>query len=169
MTENWTPETIAEALLKVLPILGRRTAQQMRDSGEEEASLMQVMALTHIHQHPLTTSELAKRRKVSLQSASVLVQGLVERGWVIRVPDPKDRRQSRLQVTPEGLAHAQATHDRFVRFLAGMLGNLTPEQLAAGQIFLPALFQLLTDSTTEEVHEYPSLQREEQPIHDPLG
>jgi len=150
-------------------MLGRRIQRQTRDSGEEEASLMHAMAVTYIHQRPLTTSELAKWRRVSLQSASVLVQGLVERGWVVRAPDPNDRRQSLLQVTPEGLAYAEAKHDQLVRYLAGVLDALTPEQLAAGQIFLPALFHLLIDHTSGATDENTPSSREEHPIHDPIG
>lgn len=169
MTKNWSPETVAGTLLKLLPLLGRRITQQMRDTTEDEMSLMQVMVLTHIHQKPLTTSELAKMRRVSLQSASVLVQGMVERGWMIRTPDPNDRRQWQLQVTPEGLAHARAANEQLVRYLAGFLGALTPEQLTAGQVFLPALLELLTDQTIENPHDKELAPREEHPLHDPIG
>src|SRR5450432_3338010 len=104
MADDWTPYAAAKALLEIFPSMGRLISSWMRTSGEEEATMMQIGVLMHIQEQPITTSELAKRRKVSLQSASVLVQALVERGWLTRIPDPNDRRQSLLQVTPEGLA-----------------------------------------------------------------
>jgi len=163
-SENKTPEALAEMLLKVLPVLGRRLGRRIHETGEEDTMpLMQVMALTQIRnalttddvaklrsKHGLTTSDLAKMRRVSLQTMSVMVQNLVERGWVVRAPDPNDRRQMLLEVTPEGQARAQAANALLIGYMAGLLDGLTPEQVAAGQVFLPALMQLLNDSKTEE-------------------
>src|SRR3954463_15299063 len=108
MQDGWTPYTAAKSLMEVFPGMGRLMAAWMRASGEEEATMMQIGVLMHLKEQPITTSELAKRRKVSMQSASVLVQGLVEKGWLTRIPDPNDRRQSLLQTTPEGLSRAKA-------------------------------------------------------------
>jgi len=87
----------------------------------------------------MTTSELARKRHVSLQAASALVQGLVERGWVVRTPDANDRRQVLLQITPDGLEHAEVTRRQVADYLAGFLNTLTPEEMAAAQVFLPGL------------------------------
>ena len=65
----------AQALLEIFPGLGRLIAAWMRESGEEEATMMQIGVLMHFQGQPITTSELAKRRKVSLQSASVWCRG----------------------------------------------------------------------------------------------
>ncbi len=107
------------------------------------------MALTQFKDHPLTVSDLAKRRKVSLQSASTLVQRLHERGWIVREPDPNDRRQSLLQLTPEGLAHAQATFDQIVNYVAEYLEPLTTEELEAAQVLFPALQRTLQFTSNE--------------------
>ena len=155
MQSDWTPYVTAQALLEILPGLGRLIASRMRETGDEEATLMQVGVLMHMKDQPITTSELAKRRKVSLQSASVLVQGLVERGWLTREPDPNDRRQSLLQVTPEGLAQAQATQEQVINLIAEIFGELSSEELAAAAVFLPALrrivdVQMIPDSVLEK-------------------
>jgi DNA-binding MarR family transcriptional regulator len=130
-------------------------ASWMRSSGEEEATMMQIGVLMHLQEQPITASELAKRRKVSLQSASVLVQGLVERGWLTRVPDPNDRRQSLLQVTPEGLARAKALQEQLTHMIANVLTQLTSDELEAAGVFLPALrrvvaSQMLPDAVPEK-------------------
>src|SRR5664279_4912031 len=155
MQSGWTPYVTAQALLEILPGLGRLIASRLRETGDEEATLMQVGVLMHMKDQPITTSELAKRRKVSLQSASVLVQGLVERGWLTREPDPNDRRQSLLQVTPEGLAQAQATQEQVINLIAEIFGELSSEELAAAAVFLPALrrivdVQMIPDSVLEK-------------------
>ncbi|MFN8450254.1 MAG: MarR family transcriptional regulator [Anaerolineae bacterium] len=150
MTSDWTPYVTAQAMLDILPGFGRLIGSRIRDSGEEEATLMQVGVLMHMKDQPITTSELAKRRKVSLQSASVLVQALVERGWLSREPDPKDRRQSLLRVTPEGMVEAQARHQQMTEYIAEVLADLTPEELAAASVFIPALRRIVASHLTPD-------------------
>ena len=137
----------------MLPLLGRLMGKFMHETEEGEATMMQVMVLSHIRDHALTASELARKRHVTPQAASAIIQSLVERGWVVRVPDPNDRRQSRLQVTPDGAAHADATNAEIISYLAGYLGDLTPEQLSAAQAFLPAVYRILTEQAPEPVLE----------------
>lgn len=156
--EPWTPYDLAEELLKVIPSMGRLMDLYIRETGEEETTHMQVRVLFHIMEHQITASDLAKKRRVSLQAASALVQGLVERGWVVRIPDPNDRRQFMLQVTPQGLDHAQATRERITTFLAGFLEALSAEEVAAAKVFLPSLYRLLmeqmeTGKVTQEKQE----------------
>ena len=150
MTDPKTIYTLAGELLEVLPNLGRVMGHHVKNVDEEKATLMQVRALFFLLERPLTTSKLAKKRRVSLQSASALVQGLVERGWVIRVPDPNDRRQSLLEVTPEGLARAQLAKDNMSGYLARFLDGLEPEEIAAAHVFLAALKRVLLQHTVDD-------------------
>lgn len=145
MDALWTIDTLARELFDVIPLLGRTIYHHTRIIDEEQATFMQVKALFLLIQHPLTVSTLAKKRGVSLQAASTLVQGLVERGWVTRVPDPNDRRQSLLEVTSEGLARAQSTRDQMVRGLVEALNGFEPEEIAAARVFLPGLRRVLTE------------------------
>ena len=139
MDKPWTIHQLAEDLLKLMPSLGRLIALYIREVGEEETTMMQVSVLFHLQEQPITTSELAKKRRVSLQAASVLVQGLVDRGWVVRSPDPNDRRQFLLQITPDGLEHAETTRRQIADYLARFLDGLTLEEMAAAQVFVPGL------------------------------
>ncbi len=147
MSEHWTFHTVAEELLSIIPNLGRLIAQYVQCTGEEEATLVQVGTLFHLIEQPTTVSDLAKKRKVSLQSASVHVQSLVERGWVVRLPDSADRRRSLLEVTPQGLVSAQAAKCELTEHLAGVLDGLTPEEIAAAQVFIPALKRTISELT----------------------
>ncbi len=149
MTDHWTPYDAARGLVKFLPLFGRIIGGHMRDANEDEGTLIQVLALTQIQGAPFTISELAKRRRVSLQSASALAQRLVERGWITRTPDPNDRRQVLLELTPDGMAHAQDSFEEIVSHLAQFLEPLTPEELDAAQVFLPALQRVLQHTTEE--------------------
>jgi len=166
MNNTWSTEMLSEELVKAFPMLGRQIAAHLRASGDEETTLMQVGVLNQIKERSTTASELAKMRRVSLQSVSVLVQGMVERGWIIRTPDPTDRRQFLLQITPEGVAKADATHNQIVGFLMQLLADVTEEEIDAAQIFLPALRRILTqhtaiENTPDEQQQQPAAQEEQ--------
>ncbi|HZB94828.1 MAG TPA: MarR family transcriptional regulator, partial [Herpetosiphonaceae bacterium] len=87
---------------------------------------------------------LARKRRVSLQSMGELVQTLVERGWVVRIPDPTDRRQHLLHLTEEGRAHYERAQEQALRRLVPLLDELTDDEMAAVQQALPALHRVLT-------------------------
>ncbi|HEU5088563.1 MAG TPA: MarR family transcriptional regulator, partial [Roseiflexaceae bacterium] len=92
-------------LLAVLPLLNRIVAAEVRREAGEETTMPQFRVLAHLEGEPLTLSALARRRRVSMQSMSQLVQALVVRGWIAREPDPNDRRQSLLRLTEQGREH----------------------------------------------------------------
>lgn len=139
------PHTVATELLDIMPQFKHLMGQFARSIDPELSTLMQVQVLLFLAHHPQTVSTLAKRRGVSLQAASTLVQGLVERGWVIRVPDPDDRRQARLEVTPEGMARAQLARDQMTEYVAGFLAAFKPDELDAAQVFIRALKRALAE------------------------
>lgn len=145
MGEGWTLNTVAEELLRFTNDLRRFMAQHIQsvESEVDETTLIQVGTLMRLIEQPATVSELAKERKVSLQSVSVHIQSLVERGWVVRQPDPNDRRRSLLEVTPAGMASAQAVQRHLKQGLTCALDGLTEEEIAAAQVFLPALRRVI--------------------------
>ena len=169
MGKTWSVRTLSEELMKIFPNMGRQISSFLRESGEEETTLMQVSVLHQIKERSMTSSDIAKKRKVSLQSASVLVQGMVEKGWIVREPDPNDRRQFLLQITPEGIEKAEATRNQIVNYLAGFMEDLSPEEIAAGQVFLPALNRILTsqmaaNNTTATDERQRTLEEEKTPL-----
>ncbi|MEZ4669188.1 MAG: MarR family transcriptional regulator [Anaerolineae bacterium] len=162
MTELWTNRRLAEELLHVMPNMRRLFALYMRETGEEETTMMQTMVLHQIIEHPITASELAKRRRVSLQAASALVQSMVEKGWLTREPSPTDRRQFILQITPEGIAKAETVKNQLTYYMERFLEGLTEEEVVAAQTFLPALSRILNSQDTCDVKE------EDKEEHTPL-
>ena len=143
MSSDETLEATHE-LLAVLPLLGRIVASEVRREAGEDTTMPQFRVLAHLVNGPLTLSVLAKRRRVSLQSMSELAQLLVERGWVAREPDPKDRRQSLLQLTDHGRQHYEHASDQATQRLKPLMAQLRPDELAAVRMALPALRRVLT-------------------------
>jgi DNA-binding MarR family transcriptional regulator len=147
MTKDQAIYLLAGQLARTMANFRRITAQHMHQVEDGDATLVQITTLFHIIEHPTTVSDLARERKVSLQSASVHVQGLVERGWVVREPDPNDRRRSLLKATAEGQARASVAKDHYTQFLASLLDGLTEEEIAAGQMFTTALQRLIENES----------------------
>jgi DNA-binding MarR family transcriptional regulator len=142
MTTNTALDATQE-LLAVLPLLNRIVATEVRREAGEETTMPQFRVLAHLSAGALTLSVLAKRRRVSLQSMSELVQALVERGWVVRTPDPSDRRQALLSLTEQGRAHYERAQALTLQRLAPLMAQLAPEELAAVRLALPALRRVL--------------------------
>lgn len=86
-------------------------AQRMRHAVARRAGLSEseLAALQHLLEDPLGPADLSRRLEVSTPAGTQIADRLVGRGHVERVPDPDDRRRTRLVVTPSGreevLAH----------------------------------------------------------------
>lgn len=144
-----TAEVVARQLLATLPLLSRIMAVELRQEAGEETTLPQFRVLAYLRDGPLTVSALARKRRVSLQSAGELVQSLVERGWVARTPDPSDRRQFLLELTDEGRLRYERAHQRMMERLVPLLERVTDEEMAAIQRALSALGRVLADAGDE--------------------
>jgi DNA-binding MarR family transcriptional regulator len=141
--DTWDSKRITEELLAVLPLLNRIVAAEVRREAGDETTMPQFRVLAHLSERPLTLSELARRRRVTLQSMGELAQVLVERGWIARTPDPDDRRQQLLSLTAHGREHYERAQAQAVAQLAPLLARLAPAELAAIQAALPALRRVL--------------------------
>jgi DNA-binding MarR family transcriptional regulator len=148
--KEWTSEDATREVLAVLPLLNRIVGAEVRREAGEDTTIGQFRVLAHLADGPLTLSVLAKRRRVSLQSMSELAQTLVERGWISRTPDPTDRRQHLLQLTDSGLVHYQRTQQMTIRQLAPLMAQLSPDEMAAVRLALPALRRVLMQEENSE-------------------
>jgi DNA-binding MarR family transcriptional regulator len=139
MDETWDSKILAKKMFEIIPKLTRLMTRQMTTLTENETTMMQIGVLHMLMQNRMTTSALAKKRKVSLQAASAFVQSLVDRDWVVRVEDPKDRRRAILDVTLEGQQQAEALRMQITEQLSHLMSDLSLEEISAAQIFLNGL------------------------------
>jgi DNA-binding MarR family transcriptional regulator len=140
----WDGERTTNELLTILPLLTRIVAEAVRREAGAETTMPQFRALAILADEPQTLSALARRRRVSLQSMGTLVQALVERGWIMRTPDPLDRRQALLALSEMGRTHYEQAQAQSVRSLLPLIATLSEEELRAVQVALPALHAALT-------------------------
>ncbi len=147
---SWTPHDAGQQLMAVFPLIARVMKQRMREMENDDITMMQVSVLRQLQEQPTTASELAKVRHTSLQAVSVLIQGMVERGWILRRQNASDRRQHRLEVTSEGLAVCEVAQEQMVAMAADLFDQLTPEEIEAAEIVIPALRRVLASQLSPE-------------------
>jgi DNA-binding MarR family transcriptional regulator len=95
-----------EPLDELVGRLGRRLRQLMvRVLAPMDVAPSHVRALRMLDRHDgLRLSELAGHLRIAPRSVTEVVDGLEQRGLVVRTPDREDRRAVRLTITDAGLA-----------------------------------------------------------------
>ncbi|WP_312856699.1 MarR family winged helix-turn-helix transcriptional regulator [Arthrobacter mobilis] len=115
-------------------------ARQLRRRSREalapwDVSPSQSRALGVLRRHgPLRLGELSERLHIVPRSATEVVDGLQERGWCVREPDPADRRATVVSLTEAGRALAdaiRAAQQEQARNYFGVLGTDERAELAA--------------------------------------
>ena len=98
-----TPQLCARELLEVTPAIIQAIRVEMRAQRQHDLSVPQFRTLAYISHKPGSSlSAAADHIGLTLPTMSVLVEGLVQRGLVQRVPDLRDRRRVLLTLTAEG-------------------------------------------------------------------
>lgn len=95
-----------------------------RDLGEQQLWLLYELA-----KEKQLTSELARTFNVAMPTITRSVDALVDKGYVERQPDAKDRRCIYLQLTVKGMTVHDNAHAQFRSAVSQFLAPLTEEQL----------------------------------------
>src|SRR5437660_9627346 len=103
-----------------------RLARRLRQTGDSDATLSQLSALSSIdHRGPLTLGELAAVERVAPPSMTRIVSHLEDRGLVSREVDAADRRVSRVSTTAEGQRLLERSRSKKTAYLAARIENLS--------------------------------------------
>jgi DNA-binding MarR family transcriptional regulator len=100
-----TIDDCAAGLLEMIPAVMRTIRARMRQEAAVELTVVQFRTLARASRSGgggASVSDVAEHVGLTLPSASKLVQGLVDRGYLRRQNDPRDRRVSILLPTPKG-------------------------------------------------------------------
>lgn len=136
---------LTRELLSILPLVNRFIISALRTEGSDETTFVQFRVLTLLLEAPMTLSALAKKRRVSLQAASEQIQSLVDRGWVVRVPDPNDRRQALLHITDEGRQQLEDAYEDVATLLIPIMGKLSTTETQSAHEGLLALRRIFSE------------------------
>lgn len=125
---------VAREILEAAPALRMLMERALR-SVTDPMSLLRFRMLARLREEPCSNSELAEAVMVSPPTASPIVEDFVQRGWVRREADPRDRRAVLLTLTPVGARALKRTQNRLEIALAQPLadvGEPTLRSLARG-------------------------------------
>lgn len=127
MTDDTPPllQTAAEVRMAVF----RLTRRLRGIRAAESISDAQLGALAALALHGrYTLSALAEHERVTAPTMSTIVAGLVDLGYVTRIPDEHDRRRVQVEITEAGVAIVDETVRRRDARLADLLDGLELDQ-----------------------------------------
>lgn len=128
---------LVERLRGVIP----RLARELNDTSTGEnltPTQYSVLALVRMR-GPIGLAELTRLAGLNPTMLSRVVKVLDERGLVRRLPDPKDMRAARLEVTEAGLRLNDRVRAQRTQMLSECLGSLPPETAEALLAAVPAM------------------------------
>jgi len=97
---------------RLIHIVNQHTERLLNDALSTldiTAAQFKVLCSIH-HQGSLSPVELKKILSVDLGALTRMLDRLACKGWVLRVPNPKDKRGVLISLTPEGRALCQQCH-----------------------------------------------------------
>jgi DNA-binding MarR family transcriptional regulator len=125
-----TAEDCAQAVLDTVPVVMRSIRGELRSHRNQDLSVPQFRILIYINNHPdASISAVAEHIGLTLPTLSKMIDLLVARQWVTRVPCSEDRRRMQLGLTERGLKMLQEAQQSTRHHLALCLAGLAPEQL----------------------------------------
>lgn len=118
---------LASALRPSVLRLARRLRQMRDDSLELNHNQLSAMGVLLNH-GDLLMGELAAKEKVQPPSMTRIVNGLEERGFVVRKDDPQDKRSCLVAITDSGRDVLMADRRRRDAWLAKRVAELDPAE-----------------------------------------
>ncbi len=105
-----------------------RISRRVRFESSHDVAPHQFSVLCRLEEAPRTPGELAEIERVAKPSMTRTVGALVERGLVLRQPDPTDGRQVILSITDEGRRSVRAIRRKRDAWMASRVSLLSPEE-----------------------------------------
>ncbi|AOW85755.1 MULTISPECIES: MarR family winged helix-turn-helix transcriptional regulator [Streptomyces] len=123
---------LAEQLLRLTRRVHRIQKRHLehRDLGITPAQSRLLRTLAH-YESPPRMADLAERLEVVPRAVTTLVDGLETAGKVRRVPDPANRRVTRIELTDDGRADLRELHGARRSAAEEILAPLSEEQRTA--------------------------------------
>jgi DNA-binding MarR family transcriptional regulator len=116
-------DSVADAILRVVPRLARLMERELVRSGSA-LSVRQLRVLQRLHDGEQIAAEIARHSSVGPAAMQGVLDGLVERGLVLRQRSSADRRKQLLQLTPEGEQALQAGNQIVQQALGSLVSDV---------------------------------------------
>ena len=123
-------ERVAENLIALLPFYHKKI---FGPGGQGitgmQAAQYRILGVVKREGNPLSMSELGKRQYISKPYMTILVDQLIQDGYVQRIPDTRDRRVINIAITAEGKRHLKQMASRYKDTVKNMLSELDSQDL----------------------------------------
>ena len=140
-------EETARALMETNPRVMQAIRRELRSLRSEDLSVPQFRVLNYLNGHPDTSlSPVAEYVGLTLPSMSRLVDGLVERGLVVRQTCGEDRRKIVLNLSSHGGELLECNYSRAMSSLAKKINQLAPVEKDTVLSAMRILANLFTDT-----------------------
>lgn len=100
-----------------------RLAKQHNLTQAEFRCLRQINEIENIN-----NKEIAERMNLSASRLTRIIDGLVEKGYVVREIEPNDRRNMRLYLSENGKVFTHKLNDAYINIHSQILGDIATEQ-----------------------------------------
>jgi DNA-binding MarR family transcriptional regulator len=131
------PVLLAEARLAYVSEIRRAFAE----AGFDDMPRAGARVIGRIAIGGSNVNDVAAVYGVSKQAASQLVDALVARGYVERIPDEEDRRRMLVGLTERGFAAAEVLKDAIVRVDAGLFEAFDADEIFGAKRVIGALVE----------------------------
>lgn len=125
------PPPLARLLGLALAELTARMRARLVEAGFGDQRAAHDAVFAHLPPEGLTLSALARRAGMSKQAMSELVGDLEAKGYLVRGPDPADRRVRIIRFTPRGWASVEVALAAFAELETDLADRLGAPRLAA--------------------------------------
>ena len=105
-----------------------RISRRVRFESSHDVAPHQFSVLCRLEETPRTPGELADIERVAKPSMTRTVGALVDRGLVLRQPDPTDGRQVILSITDEGRRSVRTIRRQRDAWMASRVARLSSEE-----------------------------------------
>lgn len=122
-------DEVVDQLADLTHLFKSRLHQAVRQDGAGLAPMEAKVLMFFARRPGSTASDLVEHSGRDKAQVTRLVQLLVDRGLLLREPDPDDRRQQRLSPTAEGSALQRVLHRHRQRLGQRMVKGLSPQEL----------------------------------------
>ena len=162
-----------DALLRLQHAEEQQLETARSESGltKNEFLAVRYMLQAHRDDRPMGPKDLAVMLNVSNASVTKIVDGLVAKGDLVRVPHPTDRRAQVLEPTVQAASKIDESYARYHQVVVEVIDHLSREENEVLANSLDQIITALAADTVPPVDEYTVPERPEatQPEREPVG
>jgi len=129
MTESELKD-ISNSLARLMPTLDGKLLRPVIKHSKDILSPLTFMAMQLlVTKGPCTMTEIANEMMIAKSQLTAIIDKLIDRNWVVREPNPKDRRVIRIVTTPAGKTFIDEVHNQMATGLITRISSLEESDL----------------------------------------